>query len=127
MLKSLEGELIDFVYIVSPGNEAIFRGECFSVAVEIKTSISDLYKDPLQILRYFGKTDYLFLCVPKAMKEEALEYVKWDDRIGVSILETGEILRFPEKQELTAEWKDTLLLRALFARPMLPMMNFKPR
>ena len=57
MLKSLEGELIDFVYIVSPGNEAIFRGECFSVAVEIKTSISDLYKDPLQILRYFGKTD----------------------------------------------------------------------
>lgn len=61
------------------------------------------------------------------MKEEALEYVKWDDRIGVSILETGEILRFPEKQELTAECKDTLLLRALFARPMLPMMNFKPR
>lgn len=91
MLKSLEGELIDFVYIVSPGNAAIFRGECFSVAVEIKTSISDLYKYPLQILRYFGKTDYLFLCVPKAMKE------------------------------------DTLLLRALFARPMLPMMNFKPR
>ena len=124
---NIKTRFIDFVYIISPGNAAIFRGECFSVAVEIKTSISDLYKDPLQILRYFGKTDYLFLCVPKAMKEEALEYVKWDDRIGVSILENGEILRFPEKQELTAEWKDTLLLRALFAQPMLPMMNFKPR
>ena len=124
---NIKTHFIDFVYIVSPGNAAIFRGECFSIAVEIKTSVSDLYKDSLQILRYFGKTDYLFLCVPKAMKEEALEYVKWDDRIGVSILETGEILRFPEKQELTAECKETLLLRALFAQPMLPMMKFKPK
>lgn len=123
---NIKTHYIDFVYIVSPGNPAIFRGECFSIAVEIKTSVSDLYKEPLQVLKYFGKTDYLFLSVPKAMKNEALEFVKWDDRIGVFVLETGEILRFPEKQELTAEWKETVLLRALFAQPMLPMMRFKP-
>ena len=125
--SNIKTNYIDLVYIVSPGNSAIFRGECFSIALEIKTSVSDLYKDPLQILKYFGKTDFLFLCVPKAMTDEALDFIKWDDRIGVSVLETGEILRFPEKQEIAAEWTEKVLLRALFAEPMLPIMRFKPR
>lgn len=40
--------------------------------------------------------------------------------------ETGQIVRFPGKQEVAAEWKDRLLYRALFANPMLPLMRFKP-
>ena len=96
--QNIKTHYIDFVYIVSPGSAAIHRNECYSVGVEIKISVSNLYKDPLQLLRYFGKTDYLFLCVPKAMKNEALKFVQWDERIGVFILETGKIVRFPAKQ-----------------------------
>lgn len=124
--QNIRTRYIDFIYIVSPGNSAVHRNECYSVGVEIKTSVSNLYNDPLQILRYFGKTDYLFLCVPEAMKDEALRFVEWEDRIGVFILETGQIVRFPDKQEIAAEWKDRLLYRALFANPMLPLMRFKP-
>jgi hypothetical protein len=60
------------------------------------------------------------------MKDVALRFVEWEDRIGVFILETGQIVRFPDKQEIAAEWKDRLLYRALFANPMLPLMRFKP-
>lgn len=118
---------IDFVYILCPGNYAIFRKECFSIGVEIKTSIRDMYRNPLQINNYFGKTDYMFLCVPSHMLEEAMNYVDSEDRLGLFDIETGEILKFPVKQDVGSEWKEKLLYRALFAEPILPMMQFKPR
>lgn len=117
---------IDMVYIISPGNSAVFREECFSLGIEIKTSVKDMYRNPLQINNYFGKTDYMFLCVPSHMIEEAMDYVESESRLGLFNLDTGEILKFPVRQEVNIEWKEKLLYRALFADPSLPMMQFKP-
>jgi len=74
-----------------------------------------MYRNPLQINNYFGKTDYMFLCVPSHMIEEAMDYVESESRLGLFNLDTGEILKFPVCQD-----------RALFADPSLPMMQFKP-
>lgn len=124
--NNVQTRFIDFVYILKPGDAAIFRQECCTIGVEIKSSVSDLFRDPLQINRYLGKTDYMFLCVPNDMLNVAIEYVQSEERLGLFNLETGEIVVFPIRQEMDPTWKEKLLLRALFAEPALPMMQFKP-
>lgn len=71
---------------MNPGNASIFREECYSIGVEIKVSLEDLYRNPLQINSYFGKTDYIFLCVPQKMINDAMQYAGVEDRLGGGIL-----------------------------------------
>ena len=68
------------------------------------------------------KPDYLFLCVPKAIKDEALKFIEWDDCIGLFILEAGQIVRFPASRRSLQNGKKG----ALFANPTLSLMWFKP-
>ena len=124
--NNVRTSFMDVVYILNPGNASIFRNECFTIGVEIKISVRDLYRNPLQINSYFGKTDYMFLCVPQIMINEALQYAYNEDRLGIFSLDTGEIHKFPIKQQMDAGWSEKLLLRALFADSVLSMMRFKP-
>lgn len=94
--------------------------------MEIKTSLRNLYKNPLQINNYLGKTDFMFLCVPSHRIDEARDYVKLESRVRLFNVEAGEILKFPVKQVVDGEWKEKPLYRALFAEQVLPMMQFKP-
>lgn len=104
---------IDYVYLVEPGGGAIYHTRCFTVGVEIKSSLMDLENIPQQVLRYQGHCDYFFVMVRTQHVWEAMSRVKDHPNIGVSSFESGIIYKFPKEMMVSKDNRITMLYRML--------------
>lgn len=75
-------------------------GDSFTVAIEIKESLDDMYRHPQQIESYVGHTDFLMLGVNKQLIPDAIKRVEKINECGVFDICTGKIYKAPKKQEV---------------------------
>ena len=104
---------IDYVYLVEPGVGAIYHTRCFTVGIEIKTSLMDLENIPRQLLKYQGHCDYFFVVVQTRHVWEAMRRVRDYPNIGVSSYESGIIYKYPEEMLVSKDNRITMLYRML--------------
>ena len=113
---------IDAVAYVRPGrwgnNAAPSRPLAFTVALEFKTSESDLLRDN-KILLYLGWTDYFFLVVPTELEKAGRRKVRElnDARIGLIIvgLDNCRVDIAPLRQQILPQNKCALAMEVILS------------
>ena len=113
---------IDAVAYVRPGrwgnNAAPTRPLAFTVALEVKTSESDLLHDE-KIMFYLGWTDFFFLVVPAELEKAGRRKVRElnDARIGLLIVgsECCRVAIAPLRQQILPQNKSALALEVILS------------
>lgn len=113
----------DGVFYIVPGTWGMNRIpselSAFTVGIEIKTDINDLYADA-KIEYYLGWTDFYFIVVPIQLRDSALKKIHEmnDARIGLIVYARNPSVKcnvVPVRQSILAENKYALALQALFS------------
>lgn len=105
----------DCVFFVEPHQAALNQRQIYSVGVELKNSKGDLMGDK-KIEHYLGYTDFFFIGVPSNLVDDAIARSESNERIGVVDVETGKLLKMPERIIPTVERKYALLEQILYSR-----------
>lgn len=105
--------LPDALLIVFPGSGSNKNRLTFTVAIEIKTTETDLMKDEKTMSHYIGWTDYLILLVPQNLVNSALLKVKDNPLIGV--VDTNNVWhRMPLHQQVSLANQRDVAFEALW-------------
>ena len=105
----------DCVFFVEPNQAALNKRQVYTVGVELKNSKEDLKYDD-KIEHYLGYTDFFFIGVPSSLVNEAIEKSNLDNHIGVFDVESGSLIKMPERIIPTVERKYALLEQILYSR-----------
>ena len=112
--KCCSTKFIDFIYLVEPDHSSIYNNACFSIAVEIKNSKSDLKNAPHQFNDYYGVTDFSMLAVPNYLLRDAKRIVDGIPWVGIFSYETGEIIKIPSRMPVSDGTRIMMLRRVVF-------------
>ena len=107
---------VDILFFCAAGESSTYRRQNCSVAVEIKSSVENLYCDQ-KIPGYFNRTDYLYLAVPDGMIALALMKANAWKHVGVVSIDTGLIYKPALRQQPPFEEGKELVERLFIEKP----------
>ena len=107
---------VDVLFFCAAGESSTYRRQNYSVAVEIKSTVENLYCDQ-KIPGYFNRTDYLYLAVPDGMIALALMKANAWKHVGVVSIDTGLIYKPAHRQQTSCEEGKELVERLFIEKP----------
>lgn len=83
---------IDVVFFCGAGKSTTFRKENFTLGVEVKVTVENLFCDQ-KIPAYFNRTDYFYIAVPDNLLYLGLMKASQWQHVGVASLNSGRIYK----------------------------------